>query len=139
MKLILGCEKQRGLSQCTDIASFVVYDRRSLPVIFGAEYRFDSWTARTFASIEENDFYTQFQRSGLDRVDVAGMSYGVVSLRLNPFLGKGVPVWTAGISRLIAVNDHGKNLFAACLTENGKFVSLVCGSEKFEQFVHSLF
>ena len=123
----------------TNIVSFVVYDPRSLPAALGIEYQMPAGIARTFVTTADEDFHSVLQRSGLGRENPVPLVPGQFSLYASPYLGQGIPDWTAGICRLLAVNDYGKHLFAFHGTDAGIFAASAYGCNNFNNFVNSTF
>jgi hypothetical protein len=139
MRLLFCTRAGHEIVRKPDISSFLVYDFQSFPVILGLEYVIPTGIFRTFSDASEPDFYDVLQRSiGSSRL-VPEMSHGTSRILCTPFLGKGVPEWFTDVSRMLAVNDQGKPLFAAKQRDDGTFTTSIFGAKDFEQLVQSLF
>jgi hypothetical protein len=139
MRLLLCIGTGHEIVRKTDISSFLVSDFQSLPVVLGLEYVIPTGIFRTFSDSSEQDFYEVLQRSIGPASSMLEMGCGVPRILCTPFLGKGIPEWFLDVSRILAVNDLGKPLFAARRREDGTFVTSTFGAKDFEQFVQSLF
>jgi len=135
VRLLIHLES--GLAvQKSFIASFLIFDRQSLPVVLGVEYPMSEGIVRTFSDTSSSDFQSVLQRSGIP-ANVPGLIHGASCCLSVPFLGKGVPEWTS-VTKLLACNDAGKFLFAAQKNEE-KFETALLGDQKFENFVRTYF
>jgi len=137
MRLLLGIEGHRTAISKQFIASFLLHDQQMSPSILGLEYTVNEGILRTFIDAAAPDFYQVLQRSGLMQ-EALRSEYRAPCLLCVPYLGKGVPEQIPAISQLLAINDHGKQLFLAW-QETGQFRSLMFDDPKFEQTVRSFF
>jgi len=134
MKLLIGTDNGRTVWR-EFTSSFVVLSRQSLPVVLGVEYVIPEGVVRTFAGVDDSDFYDVLQRSSVLQPGMEGITYGVSCLLCTPFLGKGVPEWLPNVSRVLAVNTAGKYLFLTVQHESGKFETAVYGDPNFDQML----
>ena len=140
MRLLIGVSDVDGLMvHKSFVSSFLIYDHQSLPTVLGVEYAVPEGIVRTFSDYSSSDFLLTLQRSGLSQSDRMGIVPGIPCMFCAPFLGKGATEWVADVFRLLAINDRGKELFAACRSGLGKFVTATYGDNHFEKFVKSVF
>jgi hypothetical protein len=139
MRLLFSNGTGHEIVRKPDISLFLVYDFQSFPVVLGLEYVLPTGIFRTFSDSTEPDFYDVMQRSIGSSHSMPEMGDGVSRILCTPFLGKGVPEWFRDVSRILAVNDQGKPLFAARQMDDGTFTTSTFGAKDFEQFVQSLF
>jgi hypothetical protein len=141
MRLLIGTSRGSGwVVPRSWIASFLIYDRQSLPVVFGVEYGVPEGIMRTFSESSSPEFRATLQRSGISYADRSGIVPGVHCLFCAPFLGKGVPDWTPEVARLLVISDSGKELFAARTAETGGgWETAAYGDAHFSGFVRSVF
>jgi len=123
-------------AQKSHIASFVLFDRRSLPVLLGVEYPLAEGIVRTFSDINDSDFLAVLSRSG---VPTRLQGNDVPCVISTPFLGKGTSDVTTGVFQLLAINDNGKYLFATRKNEADRFETATYGDKNFDHFIQAYF
>jgi len=139
MRLLVGLSGNELTRHNAFVSSFLLYDRQSLPAVLGSEYSVPEGVMRTFSDASSLDFRETLQRSGIAGLDRSGLIYGVPCLFFIPFLGKGVPEWLVNVSRLLVINDYGKELFVVWQKGLGIFATAAYGDDNFDNTVKSVF
>ena len=141
MRLLIGVDSIDGRTEHRlFVSSFVIYDHQASPVVLGVEYPVQEGIVRTFADATSPDFLSTLRRSSVPHLDRVAAIVGVPCLFVVPFLGKGIPERIVGVSKVLAINDHGKELFVANrLLPTGTFATATYSDHNFDNLVKSVF